>query len=89
MCSAEITLVDADTGEMIVLAGDNISIMDEAISFSLALLTMRHHYYLSVLSNVAGSAVYNTRLSEQGNAVLKTVMFLGVSIDITLFPIEK
>ena len=65
MCSAELTLVDIDTDSTIILGDDDVTLIENNITFPSTLLTVNRWYNLTIVSsNAAGLAASHTLLSK-------------------------
>ena len=75
VCSTELTLVDLDTDSTIILGDDNVTMLENSLTFTATLLTVNRQYDLTaVLSNAAGFAVSHTMLSKHCIATRQAVM---------------
>ena len=65
MCNVKLTLLDLDTGSVIVVESDYIIIENNEIVFANEHLSAYRHYNVSIVaSNLAGSAISYFTLSE-------------------------
>ena len=65
MCGSELTFVDLDAGEVLIIGGANITIMNNNFSFTGEKLTANRHYNITIRAyNIAGEAIFHTTLSE-------------------------
>ena len=65
MCSGELIFVDVETGETIALGISDLTFVAANISFTTQQLRENRHYIVAVeASNVAGTAISQTRISK-------------------------
>ena len=71
VCSAEIRLLDLDTGERIEIANSSVELVDHYITFTSQQLVDGRRYNTTVLaSNIGGSSVSHTLISEFTDTVI-------------------
>ena len=79
MCGSELTFVDLDAGEVLVIGNADITIIRNNFSFTDELLIANRHYNVTVRAyNIAGETTSYTTLSEYYLGRLQSLYWTGL-----------